>query len=80
LTVQRESKVFFSKRELEECSEETYNKLKIYLPRCKETVSLNMGRDDWGVRYVSYGNDDEMTELINLILTWKEAYDNMEEK
>lgn len=62
---------FFSKKELEECSDETYNKLKVYLPRCKKEIALNMGKDDWGVRYISYGDEDEISELINMILEWK---------
>lgn len=67
---------YFSKDELEECSDETYEKLKIHLPMTKKDVHLNMGQDDWGVRFLSYGNSEEMTELTNMILTWKEVYDN----
>lgn len=67
---------YFSKQELEECTDETFQKLKVHLPMAKKDVHLNMGRDDWGVRFISYGDEDEMTELINTILTWKEVYDN----
>jgi len=62
---------YFSKKELEECSNKTYKKLKVYLPKCKETVYLSVGTDDWGVHFVSYGDMDKMTELVNLILEWK---------
>ena len=62
---------FFSKKELEECTNTTFEALKVYLPRCKEDVHLNIGTDDWGVRFISYGNIDEMAELVNLILDWK---------
>ncbi len=62
---------YFSKEELLECSNETYEKLKIHLPKCKKDIHINMGQDDWGVKFISYGNEDEMHELINLILEWK---------
>lgn len=50
---------------------ETYEKLKIYLPRCKKEIGLSITTDDWRVHSVSYGNRDEMTELVNLILELK---------
>jgi len=63
--------LYFSKNQLEECNDKTYKKLKIYLPRCKDDVHLSIGTDDWGVHFISYGNMDEMTELVNMILEWK---------
>jgi len=63
--------LYFSKQELEECNDKTFKKLKIYLPKCKDYVHFNVGQDDWGVRFVSYGNIDEMTELVNMIFEWK---------
>src|SRR3989304_545029 len=39
--------------------------------RCRGTVHLSIGTDDWGVHFISYGNRDEMTELVNIILEWK---------
>src|SRR3990172_3111044 len=51
--------------------EVTNPKLMIPLPRCKDDVHLSIGTDDWGVHFISYGNRDEMTELVNIILEWK---------
>src|SRR3989304_3761940 len=62
---------YFSKKQLEECDNRTFRKLKIPLPRCKDDVHLSIGTDDWGVHFISYGNRDEMTELVNIILEWK---------
>ena len=70
--------LYFSKKQLEECNNRTFGKLKIHLPICKEDVHFHIGTDDWGVHFISYGNMDEMTELVNMILTWKakaKAYD-----
>lgn len=75
MTDQLQKNWFFSKKELEECSNETYEKLKINLPMNKKDVTLTMGSDDWGVSFISYGSKDEMTELINMILTWKKFYE-----
>lgn len=71
-------KIIFSKKELEECSNTTFEKLKVYLPICKEDVHLNIGSDDWGVRFISYGDMDKMTELLNMILEWKEKAEQFE--
>src|SRR3989304_394590 len=54
-----------------ECDNRTFRKLKIPLPRCKDDVHLSIGTDDWGVHFISYGNRDEMTELVNIILECK---------
>ena len=73
----------FSKKQLEECTNTTFEKLIIHLPKCKRDVYLNTRKDDWGVYYISYGTLDKMTELINLILEWKykaEQYDKEIEK
>lgn len=69
----------FSKKELEECSNKTFQKLKIRLPNCKEDVHLHIGTDDWGVHFISYGNRDEMTELLNMILKWKHDSEHLKE-
>lgn len=75
--------LYFSKKELEDCTNTTFEKLKIHLPMCKEDVHLNIGTDDWGVHFISYGDRDKMTELINIILGWKykaEQYDKVKKK
>jgi len=72
-------KIRFSKKELEECSNTTFEKLIIHLPMCNEDVHLNIGKDDWGVRFISYGDIDKMWELLNMIYEWKEKAEQLDE-
>jgi hypothetical protein len=70
----------FTKEDLIEGKNETYDKLKVYLPKSKKTVYINMVHDDWGVYSISYGSEEEITELINLIFKWKKSYDKQRNK